>query len=236
MRCCLENPHQCQAQANNKERRALKSFLWKKVDARIAAVVFILALTGCSTLRPTETESVRTYLLEAQIQSTIPGKPIPLALTVSAPRAAPGYDTVRMAFVRQPHTLEYFAKNRWAETPARMLGPLLVRTLDQQTGFSTVTSADGMVKGDIRLDTEITLIQQEFNNSQSSLHMKLRVQLVEQASFRVLATQVFDAIETAPTNDPYGGVIAANRMLPRLLGQIADFAATNSLSHSKHNK
>lgn len=214
----------------------MKYFLGKKVDARITAVLFALVLAGCSTLRPTETEPVRTYLLEAQVDRTVQVKPIPLALTVSTPRAAPGYDTVRMAFVRQPHTLEYFAKNRWAETPAKMLGPLLVRTLDQQTGFSTVTSADGMVKGDVRLDTEITLLQQEFANSQSSLHMKLRVQLVEQASFRVLATQVFDVVEAAPTNDPYGGVIAANRMLPRLLGQIADFAAMNSLAHSKHNK
>lgn len=206
------------------------------MDARITAVLFALVLASCSNLRPTETEPVRTYLLEAQVDRTVMGKPIPLALTVSTPRAAPGYDTARMAFVRQPHTLEYYAKNRWAETPARMLGPLLVRTLDQQTGFRTVTSADGMVKGDVRLDTEITLIQQEFANSQSSLHMKLRVQLVEQASFRVLATQVFDVVEAAPTNDPYGGVIAANRMLPRLLGQIADFATMNSLAHSKHNK
>lgn len=214
----------------------MKHFPGKKLAAKIAAALAALALAGCSTLRPTEAESVRTYLLEAQLDRTEQVKPIPLALTVSPPRAAPGYDTVRMAYLRQPHRLEYFAKNRWAETPAKMLGPLLVRALELRTGFNAVTPTDGMVKGDVRLDTEITLLQQEFTTSPSRLHMKLRVQLVEQASYRVLATQVFDAAEATPTDDPYGGVIAANRMLPRLLGQIADFAAMNGASFSEHGK
>ncbi|MHB9101363.1 MAG: ABC-type transport auxiliary lipoprotein family protein [Sulfuricella sp.] len=214
----------------------MKYFLGKKPDAKIALALFAMVLAGCSSLRPTEAESVRTYLLEAQFDHTEQVKPIPLALTVSPPRAVPGYDTVRMAFVRQPHRLEYFAKNRWAETPAKMLGSLLVRALELRTGFNAVTSADGMVRGDVRLDTEITLLQQEFTTSPSRLHMKLRVQLVEQASYRVLATQVFDAVETAPSDDPYGGVIAANRMLPRLLGQIADFAAMNGVALSEHRK
>lgn len=214
----------------------MKHILGKKLDAKIAAALVALVLAGCSTLRPTEAEPVRTYLLEAQFDRTAQVKPIPLVLAVSPPRAAPGYDTERMAFVRQPHRLEYFAKNRWAETPAKMLGPLLVRALEQRTGFKAVTPAGGMVKGDLRLDTEITLLQQEFTPSPSRLHMKLRVQLVEQASYRVLATQVFDAVEAAPADDPYGGVVAANRMLPRLLGQIADFAAMNGASLSEHRK
>ena len=214
----------------------MKHFLGKKLDAKIAVALFAFILAGCSSLRPTEAESVRTYLLEAQFDRAEQVKPIPLVLTVSPPRAAPGYDTVRMAFVRQPHRLEYFAKNRWAETPAKMLGPLLVRALDLRTGFKAVASDEGMVKGDMRLDTEITLLQQEFTSSPSRLHMKLRVQLVEQTSYRVLATQVFDAVETAPTDDPYGGVIAANRMLPRLLGQIVDFAAMNGISLSERRK
>jgi cholesterol transport system auxiliary component len=225
-----------QALANKGEERELKHFLGKNLDTKIAVALFALVLAGCSTLRPTETESVRTYLLEAQFDRTERVKPISLALTVSPPRVAPGYDTVRMAYVRQPHRLEYFAKNRWAETPAKMLGPLLVRALELRTGFNSVTSAESMVKSDVRLDAEITLLQQEFTTSPSRFHMKLRVQLVEQVSYRVLATQVFDAVEAAPTDDPYGGVIAANRMLPSLLGQIADFAVMNVVALSEHRK
>lgn len=214
----------------------MKHTFGKKWGTKIAAALFVLLLAGCSSLSLTEAESVRTYLLEAQIDRAKQVKSIPLVLTVSPPRAAPGYDTVRMVFLRQPHRLEYFAKNRWAETPAKMLGPLLVRALELRTGFNAVTTDDGMVKGDVRLNTEITLLQQEFTTLPSRLHMKLRVQLVEQASYRVLATQVFDAVEATPSDDPYGGVIAANRMLPKMLGQIAEFAAMNGISFSEHRK
>lgn len=214
----------------------MKHIVGKKWGTKIAAALFVLILAGCSSLRPTEADSVRTYLLEAQFDRAKQLKSIPLVLTVSPPRAAPGYDTVRMVFLRQPHRLEYFAKNRWAETPAKMLGPLLVRALELRTGFNAVTTDDGMVKGDVRLDTEITLLQQEFTTLPSRLHMKMRVQLVEQASYRVLATQVFDAVEATPSDDPYGGVIAANRMLPKMLGQIAEFAAMNGISFSEHRK
>jgi cholesterol transport system auxiliary component len=66
--------------------------------------------------------------------------------------------------------------------------------------------------------------------------MRLRVQLVEQASLRVLATQVFDTVEPAPADDPYGGVIAANRMLPSLLGQVADFTAKQGILFIENKK
>jgi cholesterol transport system auxiliary component len=51
-----------------------------------------------------------------------------------------------------------------------------------------------------------------------------------------LATQIFDAVEAAPTDDPYGGVIAANRMITRLLGEIADFASMKGASLAEHGK
>jgi cholesterol transport system auxiliary component len=47
--------------------------------------------------------------------------------------------------------------------------------------------------------------------------------LVDHRSLRVLATQTFEAYENAPSDSPYGGVIAANRALKQLLGQIANF-------------
>jgi len=201
----------------------------------IAAVVCALAIAGCAGLRTTETESIRTYLLEVEAQfdraEQAKSMSIPLTLVVSPPRASPGYDTARMAFVRKPMLLEYFAKNRWVEAPAKMLGPLLVSALEQRTKFRAVVPAGGMVKGDMRLDTELILLQQEFTTLPSRIHLRLRAQLIEQANHRVVATRVFDIFEDAPSDDPYGGVAAANQALARLLAQLADFSATSGPSH-----
>ncbi|MDD5328898.1 MAG: ABC-type transport auxiliary lipoprotein family protein [Sulfuricella sp.] len=191
-----------------------------------AALVGALVLCGCAGLGPPEMAPEHVYVLEAQVDPVAQAKVIPLTLVVSLPRAAPGFDTSRMAFVRQPYALEYFSRNRWADAPAKMIGPLLVRALEQRSGFNAVAPAAGLVKGDVRLDTELLLLQQEFTTSPSRLHLSLRVQLVELANRRVLATQIFEATENASSDDPYGGVVAANRALQRLLAQIADFAAS----------
>lgn len=201
---------------------------------KIVSVVCALTLIGCAGLQSQGTDALHTYLLEAQFDRAEQARSIPLTLEVSPSRAAPGYDTARMAFVRQPHALEYFAKNRWADAPAKMLSPLLVRVLEQRTGFRAVAAENSMVKGDVRLDTEIILLQQEFTTSPSRLHLVLRAQLVDQASRSILATQVFEVLENAPSDDPYGGVVAANRVLPRLLEQIADFSAAHGMTLASH--
>ena len=216
----------------------MRHFHEKKFGQKIAAMLCALMLVGCTGFRPAETEAQHTYLLDAQFDYAEHAKPIPLTLAVSLPRAMPGYDTSRMAYVRQPLALEYFTKNRWVDSPAKMLSPLLVRVLEQRAGFRAVTSAAGMLEGDVRLDTEIILLQQEFITSPSRLHLRLRAQLVEQESHRVLATQEFEAFENTPSDDPYGGVVAANRVLPGLLEQIADFSAIHvaSLARQQNSK
>lgn len=191
----------------------------------IPAVAAMLSLFGCAGLGSSGTASEHSYLLEAHVEPAAQARPIPLTLVVSAPRAAPGFDTPRMAYVRQPFALEYFTRNQWADAPAKMINPLLVRALEQRSGFRSVTSAAGQAAGDVRLDVELLMLQQEFTTAPSRLHLRLRAQLVNLANRRVLATQVFETMEAAPKDDPYGGVLAANRALQRLLVQVADFVA-----------
>jgi cholesterol transport system auxiliary component len=53
----------------------------------------------------------------------------------------------------------------------------------------------------------------------------VRAQLIDVGARRVLASAEFDETEVAPSDDPYGGVIAANRALGRLLERLAEFCA-----------
>ena len=45
------------------------------------------------------------------------------AMIITIPRAHGGYDTARIAYKQQQFGLRYFARSRWADTPARMLAP-----------------------------------------------------------------------------------------------------------------
>ncbi len=194
---------------------------------RSAALALSAALlAGCSVLQPTQQDAPNVYVLEARTPSgaDLPGRD--LVLAVGAPRARAGYDTAQMAYVRRPHELDYFSKSRWADAPSRMLAPLIAQALE--TRFRAVVRTPGAVGADVRLDTEIVRLQQDFGAQPSRIEFALRVQLVDLREGRVLAAAQFEETENAPSEDAYGGVIAANRALRRMLARVADFCAERS--------
>ena len=193
------------------------------IGRRGFAILALAALVGgCAGLQPPgEVQSL--HVLAAGPVPRTKGARQDLVLEVAAPRAGPGFDTVRMAWVRRAYELDYFAAHRWVDTPSRMLGPLLVGALEQSGGFRAVTQAQGAVRADLRLDSEIVRLQQDFSVQPSREELALRVQLTDVRERRVIATRLFEEVEDAPSDDPVGGVIAANAALQRLLQQVADF-------------
>jgi cholesterol transport system auxiliary component len=148
-----------------------------------------------------------------------------LVLEVSAPRAAPGFDSAAMLYVQKPYALDAFATHRWADAPARMVGPLLVRALEQSGAFRAVVPGPSAIVADLRLDTELVRLQQNFLTRPSRVELTLRLQLFDLRSRSVVATKLVDAASEAPTDDPDGGVIAANAALAQALEQAVAFCA-----------
>ncbi len=187
-----------------------------------------LLLAGCTGLYAPQKESPHIYTLDSSAPVKTSQEKRDLVLAVSVPRARPGFDTSRMAYLRQPHELDYYAVNRWADTPARMLGPLLAQALEQTGSFRAVVLAPGSVPADIRLDTELIRLQQDFATRPSKVQFTLRAQLTDMIHKQVLAVKVFDETEDAAGDDAYGGVIAANKLLQRVLDQVSDFCIEQS--------
>jgi len=187
-----------------------------------------MLLAGCTGLQAPQVESPHLYVLDARPAIKAGQIKRDLVLAVSMPRARPGFDTPRMAYLRQPHELSYFAVNQWADTPSRMLEPLLAQALEQTGSFRAIVQASGAVPADIRLDTELIRLQQDFGTQPSRIQLTLRAQLIDVVGKRVIAVKLFDEAENATSDDAYGGVIAANRVAQRVLGQLADFCVNES--------
>jgi cholesterol transport system auxiliary component len=79
--------------------------------------------------------------------------------------------------------------------------------------------------GELRLDSEILLLQQEFLAQPSQVRFVLRAALVDATSRRVIATRDFEGLAKAPSDDPYGGVLAANQAVQAVLEKLAAFCA-----------
>ena len=150
-------------------------------------------------------------------------------LLINPPHAAAGFDSPRIIYLREPHKLEYFALSQWVEPPARMLGPLLAAAIEKTGAFRAVVLMPGAASGELRLDTDIIRLQHEFQTSPSQLRLTLRATLVDDKTRRVLAWQEFEAVEPASSEDAYGGVLAANRAVQKVVTQLAGFLAGQAL-------
>ena len=197
----------------------------------LQVLVLVLA-SGCADLLPKPTVLPNFHTLDAQPVGAGPVTSASAAagatLVVTAPRSAAGLDSRRMLYVREAHRLEYFANNEWVDTPSHMLTPLIVAALEQTGAFGAVVSAPGSVDASLRLDTEVLRLQQVFGTSPSQLRFTLRAHLVDSHTRKVLDWREFDQTVAAPSDDPRGGVAAANRAVQTVLGQLAGFCAEAS--------
>jgi cholesterol transport system auxiliary component len=199
--------------------------------AALAPTAAILALVvgGCSAL-PSAPPPDNIYVLEA-ITSPVTAKTSvrrDVVLAVGQPRARAGFDTAQMIWVRQTHGLETYARNRWADTPAHMLAPLIKQSLERSGAFRAVVLSPSGVPAKLHLDTELVRLQQDFTVKPSEVRLTLGAQLIDTATQRVIATAEFDETEKCESEDAYGGVRAANRALERLLVRLAEFCAGNT--------
>lgn len=190
----------------------------------------LIAVGACNTLRPVETPHPVFYSLEG-MRGAAPAA-IPTAspataptLLINPPHAAAGFDSAHIVYVRETHKLEYFAHSEWIDPPARMLVSLLVAAVGNAGAFRAVVQTPSAAGGDLRLDTEIIRLQHEFQTQPSRVRFTLRAYLVDDKTRRVLAWREFEAAVPAASEDPYGGVVAANRAVQTVLENLAVFCA-----------
>lgn len=182
-----------------------------------------LLLGGCMNLAPTASPPQYMYLLDTlgKVEST--KQTSSYVLVVTTPITNPAYHTRKMAYKQASHSLAYFSRNQWVTTPSEMLLPLLVQTLQQSQYFKAVVASPYWDGADLRLDTELVALQQEFQEDISFVRVIIHARLIAVSQRRILATQQFTARVVAPTADPKGGVIAANQAVSQILSELTQF-------------
>src|SRR5450631_1466536 len=195
-----------------------------------AAGLVLTLNAGCGALLPKATRQPSFYTLDSAPAAPRPATVSPSreliaapTLIVNPPGAASGFDSHRIIYVRGSHTREYFSHSEWVDTPARMLAPLIVAAIENGGGFRAVVLTPSVAAGDMRLDTEIMRLEQNFVDQPSRVRFTLRAYVVDDATRRVIAWREFDATVAATSEDPRGGVVAANRAVQIVMEKLASF-------------
>ena len=201
----------------------------------IVRLTLLLMITACS-LGPTETTAPRSYFLNPEITWKNPhgsGERIGASvLLITQPKAQAGFDTARMAYLLRPYEVNYYGFNQWADTPARLLHRILVENLDKSGLWSAVLQTPSTVPAQYRLDCDNLILEQQFFSNPSRIRLALRAQLIETKKQSILASRYFELFESAPSEDAYGGVLAANQASAKLLTQMAEWL-DNALRETK---
>lgn len=194
-----------------------------RLCAVIGMAMVSLTLSGCLSLSREE-RPIHTFLLSgdnsAWVAAAPVGKPGVGILVVNLPVAQPGFGTPRMAYQQRPYEVSYYATHQWAEQPARMLTPLLVQALERTGHWRAIVPMPTSVRGDHRVDIDQLVLVQGFLQKPSQVRFALRAQVIKMFEHQVLGTRVFEVIEDATSDDAYGGAVAANRAVAKLLKEV----------------
>jgi cholesterol transport system auxiliary component len=199
---------------------------------KIAGIVSftLFVLSSACVLGPNESSAPRSYFLNPEISWKNPhgyGERIGTAvLLITQPKPQAGFDTARMAYLLRPYEINYFAFNQWVDPPARLLHRIMVENLDKTGLWSAVLQTAGTVPAQYRLDSDNLILEQQFFSRPSRVRLTLRAQIFDTKKTAILDTRYFELFETAPSDDAYGGVLAANRAAEKLLVEMAEWLST----------
>jgi cholesterol transport system auxiliary component len=210
---------------------------WCVLKRAVAVIVLIFAggtLSGCASLLPQPVAAPTLYALEtlrapesasASAATARFANTTLATLVVNTPRADAGFDSQHIMYVREPYKLEYFAHNEWVDTPARMLAPIMVSAITNGRSFKAVVPSSIAATGELTLDTEIVRLQQDFSAQPSRVVFTLRAYVVDTQTRKTLAWRELETAVASASDDPRGGVLAANRAVQLLLQEVTALCA-----------
>ena len=152
-------------------------------------VVSVIGLTACT---PVKIPNVNPYQLSAYSKKHWPNATMRHTILVVLPEAAGGYQTSSMLYVQKPFSLKAFTKHTWVDSPASMLHPLLIESLQRSSYFQAIASIAYSEPIEYRLDTQLLKLQQNFVKKPSVIEFSAKVLLTRMDKNQILVSRIFN--------------------------------------------
>lgn len=175
---------------------------------------------GCSIL-PEPEPAPSVHMLEWRGEA-VSGDERSASLQIAMPSAYPGYESSYIRYRRDNGSeLRRYARNRWVERPAALIGAALTEAVTDRGPYEQVGSPGNPIRAGHRLESDLVRLEHVVGGNGSRVHLTLRYRLVEVASGAVLGSVRHELDHTAPAN-PEGAVRVANELLNESLQRLAD--------------
>lgn len=196
---------------------------------RLFLLLLVLVLTVFSTactIGPGRSEAPALHMLEWSGEFDGAGSVIGESIHVASPVAYPGYDAARIAYRQSGenggHELRHYGRNSWVEKPARMMGAAITEAIAESGLFREVAAPGRRLTGPFYLHTDLIRLEQVFEDESSHVRFTVRYRLLDQRTGESLGSLRQDLRVAPDTNDPSGGVAAANQALSQSLAELVN--------------
>ena len=113
-----------------------------------------MLLAGCGGLLPKQPERT-LYRLNPTVALPQPARRVSAMLVVATPTAAAGLDTKRIALIRSPVEIDYFADGEWIDRPPFLVKEALLESFQKSGAFAGISTEGLGLNADYVLNTDI---------------------------------------------------------------------------------
>ena len=185
-----------------------------------------LLISACGLPGNPKSTQKEVFILQAEQISSRPGnlasRPC-LSLRIRQPESAPGLDTARMAYRTDSNRIDYFAYNEWVASPARMMAALMEARLDESGMFGSIVSGSSDIRTDLRLDSHVLSLYQDFTGETSAALLSVKVNLIDVSGRTLMNSETFSYRVPATERNAESGAVATNQAAGRFLDDLTNF-------------
>lgn len=194
------------------------SFFPRRKFNRLPALMMTLLLSACLSQEP----PANIYVLNAPAPAT-GGDKINKTLEVAAPTAAPGLGTERIALKHSPNTLDFYAGARWPRPLPEVVQSIVIKTLEQDGQFSSVSDDETGTSEDLIVSILIQDFQAEYTTKGEppEIQVTLSTKISDAATHKILGSFIVSKSLAAKSNTVADIIHAFDRSLQQSLSEIA---------------
>jgi cholesterol transport system auxiliary component len=163
--------------------------------------------------------------------------PVNWQLVVDIPVAPAGINSQRIALMRTPIQVEYYANANWTDRAPLMLQGLIVESFENSGMITSVGRQSVGLRSDFVLLVEMREFQMEYFESGAApnAHVRINCKLVEMPGRFIIANSSFEAVEPATADTMLAIVDAMDVALGKVLKGIVRWTLTTGQEYrSQH--
>ncbi len=194
-----------------------------KMTRALAILAAAVSAAGCVSVLPDAGPAAPRYLLAPVAYEARAGEPVAFSLAVDDPLATRVYDTTKIALVRAPGRVEFYANGEWADRAPRLVQSALVRSFENSGRILGIGDRGSMIASDFVLQTDIRALHADYSGGAPTAVFSVYARLTNSRG-KVIAGRLFEQ-RMAANADAVPEIAASfDKAVAASLGEIVDWS------------